>query len=103
MGRAACRNVSGGIEVAVVGSGPAGLSYAYFLGRSGCAVTVFDPGEKAGGFLCQGAGGIKAALEIQGKKDITVLAWAGDGGTFDIGFQALFTRWTKTGCFCSIR
>lgn len=35
------------------------------------------------------ASGIKAGLEIQGKKDINVVAWAGDGGTFDIGIQAL--------------
>jgi len=35
------------------------------------------------------AAGVKAGLEAQGQKDITVLAWAGDGGTFDIGFQAL--------------
>jgi len=35
------------------------------------------------------AAGIKAGLEILGKEDITVLAWAGDGGTFDIGIQAL--------------
>jgi pyruvate/2-oxoacid:ferredoxin oxidoreductase beta subunit len=35
------------------------------------------------------AAGIKAGLEILGKEDITVLAWAGDGGTFDIGLQAL--------------
>ena len=35
------------------------------------------------------AAGIKAGLEILGKGDITVLAWAGDGGTFDIGLQAL--------------
>lgn len=33
--------------------------------------------------------GIRAALDMMGKQDITVLAWAGDGGTFDIGFQAL--------------
>ena len=33
--------------------------------------------------------GVKAALEMQGDNDTTVLAWAGDGGTFDIGFQAL--------------
>jgi pyruvate/2-oxoacid:ferredoxin oxidoreductase beta subunit len=33
--------------------------------------------------------GIRAALDVQGQKDITVLAWAGDGGTFDIGIQAL--------------
>jgi pyruvate/2-oxoacid:ferredoxin oxidoreductase beta subunit len=35
------------------------------------------------------ASGIKAALEIQGEDGTTVLAWAGDGGTFDIGLQAL--------------
>ena len=33
--------------------------------------------------------GIARALKIQGKNDIHVLAWAGDGGTFDIGLQAL--------------
>ncbi len=35
------------------------------------------------------AAGIKATLEKQGKNDITVMGWAGDGGTFDIGLQAL--------------
>jgi pyruvate/2-oxoacid:ferredoxin oxidoreductase beta subunit len=35
------------------------------------------------------ASGIKAALEMRGRPDTTVMAWAGDGGTFDIGFQAL--------------
>src|SRR5512134_1905899 len=35
------------------------------------------------------ASGIRAALDMTGKKDIHVLAWAGDGGTFDIGLQAL--------------
>ena len=35
------------------------------------------------------ASGIAAALEIKGKKDTNVLAWAGDGGTADIGLQAL--------------
>lgn len=35
------------------------------------------------------AGGISRALKIQGKSRINVLAWAGDGGTFDIGIQAL--------------
>jgi pyruvate/2-oxoacid:ferredoxin oxidoreductase beta subunit len=35
------------------------------------------------------ASGIRCALDIKGEKDITVLAWAGDGGTFDIGLQAL--------------
>ncbi len=34
------------------------------------------------------ATGVKAAKTVQGK-DTTVVAWAGDGGTFDIGLQAL--------------
>ncbi len=35
------------------------------------------------------ASGIRAGLDAQGKEGINVVAWAGDGGTFDIGFQAL--------------
>ncbi len=36
-----------------------------------------------------GASGVEAALRQQGKEDTTVVAWAGDGGTYDIGIQAL--------------
>ncbi len=35
------------------------------------------------------AAGVKAGLEMCGDYKTTVVAWAGDGGTFDIGFQAL--------------
>ena len=35
------------------------------------------------------ATGLKAGLEVTGRPDVTVVAWAGDGGTFDIGLQAL--------------
>ena len=35
------------------------------------------------------ASGIRAALDAKGDKKTTVMAWAGDGGTFDIGLQAL--------------
>ncbi len=35
------------------------------------------------------ASGIRAALDVQGKTDTQVLAFAGDGGTFDIGLQSL--------------
>ncbi|WXG45745.1 MAG: 3-methyl-2-oxobutanoate dehydrogenase subunit beta [Candidatus Atabeyarchaeum deiterrae] len=35
------------------------------------------------------ASGIVAALEARREDDITVLSWAGDGGTADIGIQAL--------------
>ncbi len=35
------------------------------------------------------ASGIKAGLVVRGDTETTVIAWAGDGGTFDIGLQAL--------------
>lgn len=35
------------------------------------------------------AAGIANALKIQGRQDIPVVAFAGDGGTFDIGLQSL--------------
>jgi len=41
------------------------------------------------GTTASSASGIRAALNATGKKDINVLAWAGDGATLDIGLQAL--------------
>lgn len=35
------------------------------------------------------ASGIRAALDLRGETKTTVMVWAGDGGTFDIGLQAL--------------
>jgi pyruvate ferredoxin oxidoreductase beta subunit/2-oxoisovalerate ferredoxin oxidoreductase beta subunit len=35
------------------------------------------------------ASGVRAALDLRGDTDTTVMVWAGDGGTFDIGLQAL--------------
>lgn len=35
------------------------------------------------------ASGVRAALDVKGDKETCVVTWAGDGGTFDIGFQAL--------------
>lgn len=35
------------------------------------------------------AAGMKAGFESIGKKDVEVVVWAGDGGTGDIGFQAI--------------
>ena len=42
-------------------------------------------------FACAAAvaSGIRAALDARKVKDTTVMAWAGDGGTFDIGLQAM--------------
>ena len=35
------------------------------------------------------ASGVRASLDMQGNDETTVVAWAGDGATFDIGLQAL--------------
>ncbi|MCP4687243.1 MAG: pyruvate synthase subunit beta [Desulfobacterales bacterium] len=35
------------------------------------------------------ASGVRAAFDMRGEKDVLVMAWAGDGGTFDIGMQSL--------------
>lgn len=33
--------------------------------------------------------GVRAALDVQGIKDVNVISWGGDAGSADIGFQAL--------------
>jgi pyruvate/2-oxoacid:ferredoxin oxidoreductase beta subunit len=35
------------------------------------------------------AAGVKAGLRARGEGDVLVVAWAGDGGTFDIGLQSM--------------
>jgi pyruvate/2-oxoacid:ferredoxin oxidoreductase beta subunit len=47
--------------------------------------TLHSPFETGGAV----ATGVRAALDVKGDAETTVVAWAGDGGTFDIGFQAL--------------
>ena len=51
-------------KVAVVGSGPAGLSCAYQLARRGYNVTVFEKFEKAGGMLRYGIPGFRLPKDI---------------------------------------
>lgn len=41
-------------KVAIIGSGPAGLSCAYYLGCEGYPVTVFEKNERPGGMLTMG-------------------------------------------------
>lgn len=44
--------------------------------------TAFETGAST-------ASGVKAGLDMRGDTETTVAAWVGDGGTFDIGIQAL--------------
>ncbi len=48
-----------GKSVAVIGGGPAGLTAAYFLRKSGHAVTLFDVHEKLGGMMRYGIPGYR--------------------------------------------
>ncbi len=41
------------------------------------------------GATSSAAAGVRAGLDMQGKENTIVLAWAGDGATFDIGMGAL--------------
>ncbi|MBI5709128.1 MAG: pyruvate synthase subunit beta [Candidatus Eisenbacteria bacterium] len=54
--------------------------------QSSLRVPLFHSAFETGAAV---ASGIKAALEMRGDLETTVIAWAGDGGTFDIGLQAL--------------
>lgn len=51
-------------KVAVIGSGPAGLSAAYFLTRSGYEVTVFEQKEKPGGQLRTGVPNFRLSTSV---------------------------------------
>lgn len=42
---------SNGLKAAIIGAGPAGIAAAFFLGRSGVDVTVYDENERAGGVV----------------------------------------------------
>ncbi|MEN6319084.1 MAG: 3-methyl-2-oxobutanoate dehydrogenase subunit beta [Syntrophaceae bacterium] len=54
--------------------------------QSTLKIPVIHSAFETGGAV---ASGVRAALDIKGDTETTVVTWAGDGGTFDIGFQAL--------------
>ena len=51
-------------KVAVIGSGPAGLSVATYLLRSGIAVTMYERADRAGGLLTYGIPGFKLDKKV---------------------------------------
>jgi pyruvate/2-oxoacid:ferredoxin oxidoreductase beta subunit len=54
--------------------------------QSSLKIPVIHTAFETGGAT---ASGVRAALDMKGDRETTVVTWAGDGGTFDIGFQAL--------------
>jgi pyruvate/2-oxoacid:ferredoxin oxidoreductase beta subunit len=54
--------------------------------QSSLKIPVLHSAFETGGAV---ASGVRAALDMLGDTETTVVTWAGDGGTFDIGFQAL--------------
>ena len=54
--------------------------------QSSVKVPLYHTAFETGGAV---ASGVRAALDQRGKTETNVVVWAGDGGTFDIGLQAL--------------
>ncbi len=55
-------------KIAVIGSGPSGLSAAYFLRRLGYGVTIFEEMEEAGGLLVYGIPAYRLPKDIVGRQ-----------------------------------
>jgi len=89
-----------GKKVAIVGSGPAGLTAAWFLKKLGHSVTVFEAMPKAGGMMRMGIPGYRLPWDVlnQEIKDIESIGVKIKTNTkiesldelFDQGFQAVF-------------
>ncbi|MHB8085669.1 MAG: FAD-dependent oxidoreductase [Dehalococcoidia bacterium] len=96
-----------GKKVAIVGSGPAGLSAAYFLARSGYSVTIFESEPEAGGIMRWGIPSYRLPKGILTRdiKNITSLGVKITTGTKvgstknlkEDGFDAVFLAVGNTG------
>lgn len=73
-----------GNKIAVIGSGPAGLSCAYYLAIDGYKVTVFEKYEKLGGMLTLGIPSFRLEKEVL-NSEIDVLREM--GVTFKTGIE----------------
>ncbi|MFA6078758.1 MAG: FAD-dependent oxidoreductase, partial [Candidatus Omnitrophota bacterium] len=71
-----------GKKIAVIGSGPAGLSAAAELNRAGHSVTVFERDEKAGGILRYGIPDFKLEKEVIDRR---LDVWKKEGVVFKTG------------------
>ena len=89
-----------GKKVAIVGSGPAGLTAGYYLAKAGHAVTVFEQFSKAGGMMRVGIPDYRLPPEVL-DGEIDVIKEAGVDiklntriesvdGLFDQGYEAVF-------------
>lgn len=74
-----------GKKVAVVGSGPAGLSAAVELNRMGHSVTVFERDDKLGGILRYGIPDFKLEKDILDRR---IDIWKKEGIKFKAGVEA---------------
>jgi glutamate synthase (NADPH/NADH) small chain len=71
-----------GKKVAVIGSGPAGLSAAAFLNLAGHMVTVFEKDDRLGGFMRYGIPDFKLEKTILDRR---LLVWEEEGIRFKYG------------------
>lgn len=71
-----------GKKVAVIGSGPAGLTCAAELNRAGHAVVVFEKDEKPGGIMRYGIPDFKLEKEVLDRR---IEIWKGEGIEFRTG------------------
>jgi glutamate synthase (NADPH) small chain len=74
-----------GKKVAVIGSGPAGLSAAHFLNRQGHWVTVFEKDDRIGGFMRYGIPDFKLEKSVLDRR---IKIWRDEGINFKTGIIA---------------
>ena len=62
-------------KIAIVGSGPAGLTCAYFLAKDGYAVTVFEAASQPGGMLRLGIPAYRLPREVLDREIELIARW----------------------------